>query len=141
MVRLAILLALVALLAATAATAATPAHYRAAMNGTCRSYTPRLHAEERNLKNVAGVFRLAQLAVSEDAELLNRPVPSSLVRAMRPVLARLRVFHGQAVAALKEARAGHEAKAFVYLLRMQSEEPRLDQLFNAVGLRACGSEQ
>jgi hypothetical protein len=60
---------------------------------------------------------------------------------MRPVLAQLRVFHAQALAALREAKAGHEPVAFRYLLRMQSEEAALDKAFNAAGLRACGSEQ
>jgi hypothetical protein len=141
MLRLALLLVLAGLLGATAAAASTPAQYRAAINATCRSYTPLLHKEERDLKNVAGVERLAQLAVSEDQKLLAHPVPAQLAHAMRPVLAQLRVFHAQALAALRETKRGHEAAAFGYLRRMQSEQPALDKLFNAVGLRACGSER
>jgi hypothetical protein len=141
MLRLALLFVLAGVFAATAAAASTPAQYRAAMNATCRSYTPLLHKEELDLKNVAGVRRLAQLAVSEDQKLLARPVPAQLTRAMRPVLAQLRLFHAQAVAALEQAKGGHEAAAFVYLRRMQSERPALDKLFDAAGMRACGSER
>src|SRR6266536_1414199 len=104
--RFALLLALFCLLNASAATASTPAQYRAARNAICRSYTPLLQKEKRDLKSVAGVRRLAQLAVSEDAKLLAQPVPTQLARTMRAVLAQLRVFHAQALAALREAKAG-----------------------------------
>ena len=139
--RLTLLAVLVALLAAPAAGASTPAQYKAKLNAICRSYTPKLHAEETHLDTPHGLARLAALAVAQDDALLRQAVPAALAKRMRPLLTQLRVFDRQAKAALKAARSGDPAASLHYLLRMQAELRPLDKLFDARGLRACGSEQ
>lgn len=140
MVRLAALAALVLFLAAGVASGATPKQYTARMNAICRSYTPQLHREEKNL-TIAGLRRLATLAVKEDTELLAQPVPTRLRTPMAPLLAQLRLYDREAHRARNAARAGNRKLTFRYLDRMLSAESVLDRRFNAEGLRACGSEQ
>jgi hypothetical protein len=143
--------ALVALVAAAAATAATPTQYRAQVNALCRSYTPKMKVQEaamsragtNNEPQAYGVAlgKLLVLQLAEDKRIEATPVPAALKTTMAPLLARLKKADALVREALVAAANGDTATMLTDLRTLANLAKPLNRLFDAAGLRDCGSKQ
>src|SRR3954465_1835587 len=78
------------------AAAATPAAYRAQLNRICRSYTPKLKADQQTMQAAlkanhtkvfgAALADLMRRTLEQDAKIRRTPVPTALRARMRPIL-------------------------------------------------------
>jgi hypothetical protein len=143
---------LAALLAASSATAeSTPANYRAALNGVCRYYTPKFKVVEARMKHAEAtknahavgeaVGEAIGLALYQDHQLETIPVPSVLAANMRPILALMHKVDTHARRAVVRATYA-DVKGMVSELKIVGRiSAPLDKMFDAEGLRDCGSNQ
>ena len=148
----ALLVVLVLALAAQAAAAApTPASYRAQLNRLCRSYTPKLKRDERDLREALKVhdaadFGLAlahmmRLTLAQDAKIERTPVPVSMRAQMQPIL---RLFRTMDVHVRRAAKFGTSGNVQGVLKELQATAkltPELNRRLDRAGLRDCGSNQ
>jgi hypothetical protein len=151
MPRIALIAAAVALVAAAAASAATPAQYRTQVNALCRSYTPKMKVQEaamtRAQKNNQAVAygvalgKLLVLQLAEDRGIEAKPVPAALKTTMTPILTRLKKADALIHEALIAATNGDSATMLSDLRSLLTLGKPMNRLFDAAGLRDCGSNQ
>jgi len=141
-----------ALLAATAATAAlTPTQYRAKVNAMCRSYTPKMKAQERamtaaqkaNKPQDYGVAlgKLLVYTLQEDAKLESTPVPTTLHAQLTPIITTLKKADAHIRAAIRAAANGDTNGLATQLKAAGTVASGLNAKLDAAGLRDCGSRQ
>jgi hypothetical protein len=146
------LLVLVGLVsAAQTAAAATPAGYRAQLNGICRSYTPKLKADQQTMQaalkaNHAKVFgaALADLmrrTLEQDAKIRRVPVPAALRTQMRPILQLFRTADIHVRLAAEYGSKGNVRGVLAELQKVAKITPTLNRRLDRAGLRDCGSNQ
>jgi hypothetical protein len=137
--------------APAAASAASPAAYRAQANRLCRSYTPKLHALEQQMRKAQqtkdwqaygrALGRALALALQQDAVIEQAPVPPALRSQMAPIIRMLKAADAHIRRALQLSVRG-DAKGFIAELRkIDKLAAPLNARFDAAGLRDCGSNQ
>lgn len=137
--------------AADAAAAATPAAYRTQLNRICRSYTPRFHALDRDLKAAVkakdgvrygrDLGQVLVLALLQDAQIQAVSVPLAMRAQMTPIRRTLRVIDAHARAAVTKAQRQDGQGMLAELQAIQRLTPPLNKQFDRAGLRDCGSNQ
>jgi uncharacterized protein YllA (UPF0747 family) len=147
-----ILTVVVALIAAAAATAAlTPTQYRAKLNAMCRSFTPKIKAQERamtaaqkaNNSQAYGVAlgKLLVYTLQEDGKIESTPVPPAMRLQMAPIISKLKRADTHLRAAIQDA-ANNDPQGFSAQLKAAGKVAvGLNTMLDAAGLRDCGSRQ
>jgi len=137
--------------APSAASAQSPAGYRAQLNGLCRAYTPKFRADQKALQRATkardwkafgyALGHYLALALAQDRQIENTPVPSALRTQMTPILRLLRTVDGHARLALRKASMGDSRGMIAELDRIIQLARPLDGRLDRAGLRDCGSNQ
>jgi len=148
---IAVLVLAAVVLGSQAAAAATPASYRAQLNRLCRSYTPKMKADQQTMQaalkaNHAKVFGAAladlmRLTLEQDAKIARMPVPPALRTQMTPIL---RLFRKVDVHVRRAAAYGSKGNTRGVLSELQLTAkltPELNRRLDRAGLRDCGSNQ
>jgi hypothetical protein len=148
---IAVLVLAAVVLASQAAAAATPASYRAQLNRLCRSYTPKMKADQQTMQaalkaNHAKVFGAAladlmRLTLEQDVKIERTPVPPALRAQMTPIL---RLFRKVDVHVRRAAAYGSRGNTRGVLSELQATAkltPELNRRLDRAGLRDCGSNQ
>lgn len=148
---IALVVAVLVLGSQAAAAAPTPASYRAQLNRLCRSYTPKMKADQQTMQaalkaNHAKVFGAAladlmRLTLEQDARIRRTPVPPALRAQMNPIL---RLFAMADVHVRRAAAYGSKGNVRGVLSELQLTAkitPQLNRRLDRAGLRDCGSNQ
>ena len=152
MARFAALAALFALLAASVAAAATtPTQYRSAVNAMCRSYTPKMKAQENamtaakkaNDGQAYGVAlgKLLVLQLGEDSKFESAAIPAALRPTITPIVATFKKVDVHLRAAIVAAANGDGKGMVAQLTAAATAGSSLNKKLDAAGLRDCGSNQ
>ena len=139
MARLASLAVLVALLAASAAQASTPAKYKAEVSFICRIHGPSMQRAKEHYATWGEMHSLVLKVIGVNGSITSVPVPSELDKQMSPVLGQLAWVTSYAHHALTALMNQNETVALIHIKQMFHAEKTLDELFDAEGLRECGS--
>lgn len=137
--------------APSAASAQTPAGYRAQLNGLCRGYTPKFKADQRAMQNATkakdwkafgyALGHYLALALAQDRQIENTPVPSAMRTQMTPIQRLLKMADGHARLALRKGAMGDARGMVAELDKISKLAQPLNGLFDRAGLRDCGSNQ
>jgi hypothetical protein len=144
-------LVVLAVSASASAAATTPTQYRARLNAICRSYTPKLKAQEaaeqkaEKAKNAAAAARalgaFLALGLKQDLALEAVPVPASLKPTMTPIMATFEKIDAHIKAAVVAGIKGN-AKTFAsHMTAIETLAKPLNAKLDAAGLKDCGSNQ
>jgi hypothetical protein len=146
-----LLVAVLALAAQAAAAAPTPASYRAQLNRLCRSYTPKLKRDEKDMREALKVhdaadFGLAlahmmRLTLAQDAAIVRTPVPVAMRAQMKPILGLFRAADVHVRRAAKFGTSGNVQGVLRELQATAKITPELNRRLDRAGLRDCGSNQ
>ena len=147
-----LLITVVALIAAAAATAAlTPTQYRANLNATCRSFTPKMKAQESAMTAAQkannptaygqALGRLLLYTLQEDAKIESTAVPATMRTQMTPIITTLKKADAHIRAAIQDAVNNDPQGLAAQLKAAGSVAKGLNAKLDAAGLRDCGSRQ
>ena len=143
--------AVAALALAGAAAATTSDAYRAQVNALCRGYTPAVKkasaqltaAQKANDAKAWGYSLgvLLGLGLSEDAKIRATPVPAAMSAQMTPILRLVKTVDADVHLALTKLSAGDGNGAGALLTKVAQIGKSLNKMYDAAGLRDCGSNQ
>jgi hypothetical protein len=143
--------AVLAVGAQTANAAQTPAGYRAHLNGICRSYTPKLKANQQTMRAAlaakhekvfgAALANLMRLTLEQDAKIRRTPVPAALRAQMSPILRLFRTADAHVRNAALYASRGNVPQVLKELQLVAKVTPALNRRLDRAGLKDCGSNQ
>ncbi len=136
--------ALTALLVAGTAGAGTPAAYQAQVSSICRGYTP-VYKTLEGRYNAAGkkhdqytmgvtLGQIFDLFLEENGRVEKVPVPAALKAPMAPILSQLRAVDSH----IRLAHSRHDPSEIVKASNLMGP---LQSMYDAIGLRSCGSDQ
>ena len=137
--------------AAQTAAATTPAGYRAQLNRICRSYTPKLKADQQTMQAAlkanhtkvfgAALADLMRRTLEQDAKIRRTPVPPPLRAQMRPILELCRTSDIHIRLAADYGSKGNVRGVLAELQKVAKITPALNRRLDRAGLRDCGSNQ
>jgi hypothetical protein len=146
-----ILTAALGVVAPSAASAQTPAGYRAQLNRLCRSYTPKLRADQKAMQEATkakawkafgyALGHYLALALTQDRQIESTPVPRAMRTQMTAILRLLRTADGHARLALRKATLGDSSGMLAELSKISKLAQPLNRRLDRAGLRDCGSNQ
>jgi len=128
----------------------SPSGYRAKLNGICRGYTPKFKKLEAAADAAAAsdsasfgthLGRMMVLALEQDYRVTRVPVPATLAGTMKPIFGLLDQADRHVMKAIGYANRGNGQGMVAELTAMGKLAPRINRLYDAAGLRACGSKQ
>lgn len=142
---------LLAVGAQSAAAAQSPSAYRAQLNRLCRSYTPKLKADQQTMQAAlkaqhakvfgAALADLMRLTLEQDARIRRTPVPPALRAQMAPILRLFRIADTHVRRAATYGSKGNVRGVLAELQQVAKITPELNRRLDRAGLRDCGSNQ